>query len=331
MRIRKSIISLGLLLLVFAGLKFVFYLNKKSNSTNGIHKEFSNLNTSIPADINFAGDSVPISNYNVREILEKQLEAVTYSKTSSHLFHKNAARWFKTISPILKENNIPDDFKYVALVESHFSNSISKRGAAGFWQFIERTGADLGLIINNEVDERLHVEKSTRAACAFFKNAYKKLGNWTLVAAAYNMGLEGLQKKMKAQKINSYYELDLSNETSLYVFKILAMKEILNRPAAYGYKINKSALYPSIPTHKIKLDSSITNFKYIAHKLETSEKIIKIFNPWIKQNKLTVSDSTTFYIEIPKKGISESFITKLVEQDSITASRLTHETNGNSN
>lgn len=324
MRFRKSIISLGLLLLIFAAVKFFLYFKKQSALTQPLLRKNISFNNNLSDSLNFSGELVPLNNNNVRNAIEEQLHAHHYSKTSSHLFHKNSARWFKIIVPILKQNGIPEDFKYVALVESHFSNSISKRGAAGFWQFIESTASDLGLKINDEIDERLHVEKSTRAACLFFKNAYKKLGNWTLVAAAYNMGLEGLQTKMRNQKIKAYYSLDLSNETSQYVFKIIAMKEILTSPLKYGYKINKSALYPLIPTRKIKVDTSLTDLKHIAKGLNTHEKILKMFNPWILKNKLTVNDSTSYIIEVPKDGISDSFLTKLMEQDSTTASRLSH-------
>jgi membrane-bound lytic murein transglycosylase D len=324
MRVRKFIISLGLLLLVFACLKFFSYLKNQSKLKQPFIKDDIFVETDLSDSLNFSGELIPLHDVNVRNAIEKQLNAHHYSKTSSHLFHKNSARWFKIIVPVLKQNGIPEDFKYIALIESHFSNSISKRGAAGFWQFIESTATDLGLKINEEVDERLHVEKSTRAACLFFKNAYKKLGNWTLVAAAYNMGLEGLQIKMRNQKIKSYYSLDLSNETSQYVFKILAMKEILTYPLKYGYKINKSALYPLIQTRKIKVDTTLTDLKFIAANLNTNEKILRMFNPWILKNKLTVNDSISYIIEVPKEGISESFLTKLMEQDSTTASRLSH-------
>jgi membrane-bound lytic murein transglycosylase D len=218
------------------------------------------------------------------------------------LLHKRANRWFPLIEPILKENGIPEDFKYIALIESQLTNVVSPQGATGFWQIVEPTGKQYGLEITEEVDERYDVVKSTRAACKYFKEAYKIFNNWTLVAASYNRGMGGVEAAMNKQKVDNYYDLLLTEETARYVYRLLAIKEIISRPKVYGYILRKKDLYPAIPTKKIQIDSSIGDLAAFAISQKINYKILKTFNPWLKTNTLTNPGNKKYTFEIPKNN-----------------------------
>jgi membrane-bound lytic murein transglycosylase D len=268
---------------------------------NARYKVFS-LN--IPKDLNFAGEMVPINNFDVRESMDRELLLNTYFQSQTILLHKRANRWFPVIEPILKKNGVPADFKYIALIESNLSNIVSPAGATGFWQFIESTGKNYGLEINDEVDERYNVEKSTQAACRYFKDAYKQFNNWTLVAASYNLGLGGITAQLENQKVDNYYNLLLNQETARYIFRLLAVKEVISNPKAYGYTIRKKDLYPFIPTYEVKLDSAVSNFTDYAIANEVNYKILKLFNPWLRKSSLSNVDKKTYIIRLPKKGFT---------------------------
>ncbi len=220
------------------------------------------------------------------------------------LLAKRANRWFPIIEPILKRNNIPEDFKFIALVESQLSNVVSPQGAAGFWQFIPATAKTYGLEINDEVDERYDVTKSTEAACKYFAEAYKQFGSWTLVAASYNLGMTGVQAQLDKQKVKTFYDLLLTDETSRYIFRILSIKEIISHPKLYGYLLRKKDLYPVIPTKKIVVDSAIHNLADFAIANNINYKILKIFNPWLRQNVLTNVDKKKYPILIPQGTVN---------------------------
>ena len=208
------------------------------------------------------------------------------------------------IEPILEKNGIPEDFKYIALIESQLTNVVSPQGATGFWQIIESTGTGYGMEITEEVDERYHVVKSTEAACKYFKEAHKIFNNWTLVAASYNLGMGGVQGQLAKQKVNSYYDLAVTEETARYVYRILAMKEIISRPKVYGYMLRKKDLYPSIPTKKITVDTTINNLADFSIAQGINYKILKLFNPWLRTNSLTNTGGKKYVIEIPKGSMN---------------------------
>ena len=258
-----------------------------------------------PKDLNFAGEKVPINNFEVRENIDREFLINTYWQSQSILFLKRSHRWFKIIEPILKQYKIPNDFKFLALIESGLTNAVSSAGAVGFWQFMEPTAKQYGLQVDEDVDERYDVEKSTIAACKFFNEAFNQYHNWTMVAAAFNMGSNGLNKQVDLQKVNNYYDLLLNQETSRYVFRILAAKEILGNPKKYGFYIRKSDLYPTIPTHNFKVDSAITNLTDFAFKLDINYKVLKIFNPWLRKPNLSNPTSKTYTIKIPNKGFDD--------------------------
>ncbi|MCE3278797.1 MAG: soluble lytic murein transglycosylase-like protein [Bacteroidetes bacterium] len=268
---------------------------------NASYKVF---NIRIPKNLNFAGEKVPINDFTIREAMEKELIINTYWQSQSLMLHKRANRWFPVIEPILKQNDIPEDFKYIALIESQLSNVVSPQGATGFWQLVEPTALGYGLIINEEVDERYDVVKSTQAACKYFKESYKIFNNWTLVAASYNRGMGGIQAALDKQKVNNYYDLLLTEETARYLFRILAMKEIISRPKVYGFILRKKDLYPQIATKKITVDSTINDLAVFAISQKINYKILKTLNPWLRLNTLTNPEKKKYIIEVPKGSIN---------------------------
>lgn len=259
----------------------------------------------LPENIHFCGEGVPLDSEDIRERLDKEIIKNTYWHSSILLFYKRAGKYFPIIEPILRKNNIPDDFKYLAIAESGLKNVVSPAGAKGFWQFMEKTGKEYGLEINKEVDERYHLEKSTQAACEYLNDAYKKFGSWTLVAASYNMGMYGLEKNLKRQKVNSYYDLLLNSETSRYVFRIVSFKTILENPSKYGYNIKASQRYNKINFKTVSIDSSITDFADFAQQQDINYKILKLANPWLRQRYLKNYNKKQYSIKIITSGYSK--------------------------
>jgi membrane-bound lytic murein transglycosylase D len=183
----------------------------------------------------FASEKLPLGNKKVAWKLEKYLRAHHFQNVQTHKLHRQAERWFPIIEPILKLYGVPEDFKYIPLVESGMAGGTSNRGASGYWQFMPRTARDFGLEVNGQVDERKNMRKSTIAACKYLRSLYREFGNWTLVAAAYNLGENKIKKQMNRQKQYSYYRMKLNRETSSYVYKLVSMKEIIEDPVRYGY------------------------------------------------------------------------------------------------
>jgi membrane-bound lytic murein transglycosylase D len=256
----------------------------------------------IPDTLYFAGEKVPLENFDVRESLDMEIHKVSYWHSEMFLYLKRANRFFPTIEPILKKYGIPEDFKYVCVAESGLRNAVSPANAVGFWQFMESTGKGYGLTINKEVDERYHVAKSTKAACKYIKKRYAKYGSWALVAASYNAGDGGVTKFMDYQEEDSYFDLALYEETSRYVYRALAIKLIMENPQDYGFNFRERDLYPVIDTKEVKVDSTITDLAEFAKSQGTNYKMLKIFNPWLRAHKLTNKNKKTYYITIPKKG-----------------------------
>lgn len=301
---KKYLIAFGGLVL-FVSLFKLFNYSISENISDADYEDYFNksykvFSVRIPKNLNFVGEKVPTTDFSVREAMERELIINTYWQSQSLLIHKRANRWFPIIEPILKENGIPDDFKYITLIESQLTNVVSSQGATGFWQIIESTGKSYGMEITDEVDERYNVAKSTQAACNYFKEAYKQYNNWTLVAASYNLGMGGVQAQLDKQKVKSYYDLLLTEETARYVFRILAMKEIISRPKVYGFMLRKKDLYPPIATKKITIDTTIHNLADFAIANNINYKIFKTFNPWLRANTLTITDKKKYIIEIPK-------------------------------
>jgi membrane-bound lytic murein transglycosylase D len=258
----------------------------------------------IPKDINFCGEHLPIDDFTVHEALERELLVNTYWQSQTVLLHKRAARWFPVIEPILKANGVPDDMKYVALAESGLTNVVSPQKATGFWQIMEVTANYYGLEISSEVDERYNVEKATQAACKVLLDAYKRYGNWTMAAASYNLGMGGIDKAISKQQTDSYYSLYLNEETARYIYRIVALKEIISRPKSYGYHLRQSDLYPPIPVTKVTVDTAINDLAAFAIAHGTTYKILKTLNPWMLGSSLTSAANTKYTVQLPAKGAS---------------------------
>ena len=256
-----------------------------------------------PVEIQFGGEIIPLDRWDVKESLDRELHVNTYWQSQTLLFLKRANRYFPIIEPILKEQGVPDDFKYLALIESGFVPTIkSPAGAVGIWQFMSGTAKDYGLEVSVEVDERYNIEKSTIAACKYLKHSYKKYGSWTLVAASYNAGRRFIDKQLKLQDAGNYYDLLLGEETGRYVYRILAIKMIMEKPADFGFRFRKSDLYPDIPTRKIKIKTHVKDFAAFAKENGVNYKILKNFNPWLRKAYLTNKHKKEYEITLPAEG-----------------------------
>ncbi len=257
----------------------------------------------MPEGLNFAGEKVPLEDPDVYERMDRELLVNTYWQSNALLLLKRANKYFPVIEPILKENGIPDDFKYLAIAESGLTQAVSPAKAVGFWQIMEGTGEDYSLEINGNVDERYHIEKSTRVASEYLNKAKEKFGSWTLAAAAYNAGNAGIQRQLDRQGVSDYYDLLLGEETGRYIFRLLALKEIMQNPQKYGFNFSSDDLYKHIPTYTVKIDTPVTDFAVFAKNYGINYKILKIHNPWLREANLDNRSGKTYEIEIPEEGI----------------------------
>lgn len=307
-RVASTFTSLFLLWLLIS--LFSFSGEKKESPDNQkyideFNSRYAVFSIEFPKDLTFAGEKVPLELFDVYENLDREFLINTYWHSQAFLYIKRAFRYFPIIEPILKKNGIPDDFKYLCVTESGLTNVVSPAGASGFWQFIKATGINYGLEINDEIDERYNLEKSTEAACHYLKESYATYKDWAMVAASYNIGVGGLDVQIKKQKVNSYYDLLLNEETSRYVFRIIAIKTIMDNPINFGFHYRKKDLYPPLPSDIITIDSSITDLTEFALKKEVNYKLLKYFNPWLRQNTLTVKEGKKYFIKIPKPGFRD--------------------------
>lgn len=288
---------------IITALIFLVVSGFKNEKIVEIHSvEYKNIEVrtpTIPSEVYIFGERIPLESFDIYERLERELIVNTYLHSATLLGLKRSGRWFPVIEPILKENNIPDDFKYLALAESNLDNVISSAGATGFWQFMEAAGKKYGLEINDQIDERYHVEKSTQAACDYLNEAYQKFGSWTLAAAAYNNGFNAIEKWSGIQQSKNFYNLLLNTETSRYIFRIAALKIIHQQPEKYGYVIKAEEKYSPLKTKEIILDSTITNFQEYASSIGINYKILKYFNPWLRDIGLKNQNRIKYRIKIP--------------------------------
>lgn len=285
-----------ILLFIFSGQK------EKINNTDyyqAFARNYKIFTPEIPESVDFAGEYVPLNDILVRENFDRELLINTYWHSATILTLKRAGRWFPVIVPILKENNIPEDFKYLAMAESGLMNVVSPKGAVGFWQFIESTGKIYGLEINKDVDERYNIEKATHAACRYFQDSFEDYKSWTLVAAAYNAGNRRIMEVMEKQKANNYYDLFLNEETSRYVFRIAALKTIFEHPTKYGFFLRNADLYFPIPVENITSKSAIPDLVAFAAENKITFKLLKEFNPWLRSNVLPNSSGKTYSFILP--------------------------------
>ena len=283
---------------VFASGIFIFATTNDAKQKNSKDETVS----IFPIKLHFSGEETPLKISDVKERFDRELLVNVNLHASTILAIKRANRAFPVIEPILKKNGIPDDFKYLAVIESGLVNVVSPAGARGIWQFMPETAKERGMEVTENVDQRYDLEKSTEAACSYFLSAKGKFGSWTLAAASYNGGMTGVNKQIGIQKVSNYYDLLLTEETSRYVFRILALKEIMENPIKYGFTIAPEDLYKALPTRKIEIDSSITDLADFAKEQGINYKILKIHNPWLRETKLLNETGKKYQIEIPLKG-----------------------------
>lgn len=268
------------------------------NNTN--EKVYSIKSLEIPEQLSFAGEDMPLNDPDIYERMDRELLVNTYWQSNGILLIKRSKKYFPIIEPILEENNVPDDFKFLAVAESGLQQVTSPAGAKGFWQIMKSTGREYGLEINSNVDERYHIEKATRVACEYLKKAKEKFGSWTLAAASYNAGMNGITKQMNRQKESDYYDLILNDETERYVFRIVAIKEILSNPEKYAFNVNDNHLYKNIQTKTINVDTAITDIPTFAKSFGLNYKQFKIYNPWLRDNYLTNKSGKLYEIKLPE-------------------------------
>ncbi len=255
---------------------------------------------SLEKPFDFAGESLPMGNFDVRQRLDRELISNSYRHSNTILYLKSMYQYFPAIEKILKENGLPEDFKYLAVAESGLANETSPAGAKGFWQFMTATAKYYGLEINAQVDERYHLEKATRAACSYLKDYYKQFGSWTFAAAAYNMGGPNLKKSIEQQKGATYYDLNLNVETNRYIFRIVALKEIMSDPEKYGFYLDTSEGYPPLDEYKeIEVNKSIADLGQFAIDNGTTYRMLKVYNPWLISSALTNNSGKTYTIRLP--------------------------------
>lgn len=254
-----------------------------------------------PSYAEFAGEALPLDNFDVRERLDRELVTNCYRHSGTIQYMKLANRFFPIIEPILAREGVPQDLKYLAVAESGLRNVKSPAGARGFWQFMKAAGTSHGLVINSEVDERYNLEKATVAACKYLKQSKARFGNWTMAAASYNMGSAGLNKNKNAQRANKFYDLSLNPETDRYIFRIVAIKEIMSNPEKYGFFMNQSDLYQPMPSYSIiQVNHAVANWGDFAKKYGTTYRMLKVYNPWLRSSSLTNSAKRTYKVKIPK-------------------------------
>ncbi|MEO0058691.1 MAG: hypothetical protein RLZZ312_338 [Bacteroidota bacterium] len=289
---KKIIFSVFLVLLISI---FVFSTSKSKIDNIG-QKGTAQY---FPAKTDFCGEQTPLDIVDVRERFDRELLINANMHSSTLLIIKRANRAFPVIEPILKKYEIPDDFKYLAVIESALLNATSPAGAKGIWQFMPETAREKGLEVSETVDERYHLEKSTEAACKYLLNAKSKFGSWTLAAASYNGGMQGISKQTEFQKVDNYYDLLLVEETSRYVFRILALKEIMKAPKDFGFDIQNADLYSAINTKKIEIDSTINDLAVFAKAQNINYKTLKFHNPWLRDKKLSNPTRKKYTLELP--------------------------------
>ena len=303
---RKLLISIIGLVLLFAVIRFFSFFTTTDEAdriyTTNFLKDYNIYAISTPEALEFCGEPVPLEDQNIRERFDREILSNTYFQSNTLLYLKRVNRWFPVIEPILKEYGIPEDFKYLPPIESNLMNVISPAGATGYWQLMKATAKQYGLEVNEQVDERYDMKIATVAACKYLKYAHATLGSWTLAGAAYNMGIDGIKRQLQKQKTDNYYDLYLNTETSRYIFRLLAIRDIVSHPDKYGYHFRKKDLYVNVPSHELKVDTTIANLATFAISQNINYRILKIHNPWLRRNNLPNKSRKKYTIIIPDSG-----------------------------
>ncbi len=304
---KNTYLIIAIIIILFSAIAFTyFFLNAKIK--NAIRQQPIIITENerriytppVPDSLFFCGEKVPLNDFDVRERIEREFLVNTYWHSATLLYLKRANRWFPVIEKILDENGIPEDFKYLAVAESGLINVVSPVGATGFWQLMEETAKKYGLEINNEVDERYDVEKSTLAACRYLKEAKAKLGSWTLAGTSYNFGVTGIENQIQKQQTKNYYNLYLNEETYRFIARIVALKEIFKNAKNYGFYVTDDELYPELEYDEVKVNYPIKDLVTFAKSQGINYKLLKLFNPWLRNNSLQNKSKKTYIIKIAK-------------------------------
>lgn len=299
---KLSITAIILATLAIAGEVFIFASPKEDGDavqTKAIMQDCRTYAPVIPDTMTFCGEEVPLSLFYVREALDHELIVNMYRQSSTLLYFKRANRYFPVIEPILKKHGIPPDMKYLCVIESGLANATSPAKAQGFWQFMPATGSRYGLTVNNEVDMRNDLEAATEAACRYLRDLYARFHSWTAAAAAYNCGENGLERRMRQQDTDDYHHTRLNSETSRYVYRILAMKLIMQNPQQYGYFVRRCDLYPPVPTRTVTLQGQNVDLVRFAKDNNTSYKMLRTLNPWLQTDLLKNKDNKKYTVRLP--------------------------------
>ena len=284
-------------------------VNNRMVETSAGPQEIFFTAVALPEKLDFANEEVPLGNFDVKESLDREMLIIANFHSQELLYLKKTNRYFSIIEPILKKNEIPDDFKYLALAESGFFDKIvSPAGAVGIWQFMKDAALEYGLEVNEEVDERYHIEKATEAACKYLRHSFEMYKSWTMVAASYNAGVAGMNRQIDVQDSRNYYDLLLNEETSRYIYRILSLKLIIGDPVKYGFKISDDEKYPIIPFKEVKVAGSVKSFTEFARANNINYKLFKQFNPWLRQPDLKNPKGKIYTVKIPEVGKYRKFV-----------------------
>lgn len=300
--LKNTLAVIGLLSLAYLLVYAVQDAPSDDNLEQKIINDYNVYALNVPENLDFAGEAVPLDDPDVLERMDRELLVNTYWQSNGLLMFKRANKYFPIIEPILEEYGVPEDFKYLAVIESGLQNVTSPAGAKGFWQIMKTTGKENGLEINTNVDERYNLEMATRVACKYLLKAKERFGSWTLAAASYNAGIAGINRRLNEQGAETYYDLLLGQETGRYIFRIVAVKEILSNPDKYGFNFRYKDLYKPIPTYKVEVDTAVTDFVKFSERFGINYKILKLHNPWLREKHLNNKSSKLYKIEIPKEG-----------------------------
>jgi membrane-bound lytic murein transglycosylase D len=291
-----TVVIIGLILFTTCGLK------PKETVKGDLSEDGMKMVTAppVPDTVLFMGEKVPLDRFDIYESLDREVLVNTYFHSQTIRFIKLAPRYFNIVDPIIKSEGLPVDFRYLMVAESNLSpRAISPKGAAGMWQFMKATAIEYGLEVNSEVDERYNIEKATLAACRYLKSAHEKYGNWSLVAAGYNAGFGAVDKQLEKQKVNSYFDLMMNEETERYVFRIISLKLIMENPALYGFDIPEEEKYPLLKTKKVEIRGAVPDLAVFAKNQGITYKTLKYYNPWLRESFLSNKFRKTYQVDIP--------------------------------
>ncbi len=296
----RTLLIVNILLVVGLIGFFVSSFKGESGANNGPDQRVRSIN--LDKDFDFCGEKFPMDNWDVRQRLDAELLRNIYFHSQTILAVKRANAIFPIIEPIIKAEGVPSDLKYLAVAESALSNAVSPAGARGLWQFMKDAATGYGLEVNAEVDERYHLEKATKAACKYMKKEKERLGSWILASAAYNGGPGRIIDEMAKQRAKSFFELNLAaDETMRYPFRIVAIKEVMEHPEDFDYMIEKQHLYPPITEYNtVQVKTAIPSWGDFAVEHGTNYRMLKLYNPWLIDSKLTNKEGKTYEIRLPK-------------------------------